>query len=41
MMVFDDIGWSEGMQRAWRTIRSDQAIVSSEERMGLGLVVLK
>jgi len=41
MMVFDDIGWSKGMQAAWRTIRSDQAIASSRQQAGFGLVVLK
>jgi predicted O-methyltransferase YrrM len=28
-MVFDDIDWSEGMRRAWRAIRSSDALAST------------
>jgi predicted O-methyltransferase YrrM len=40
VLVFDDIGWSDGMARAWRTIRSDAAVKKSSERLGFGLVVV-
>jgi predicted O-methyltransferase YrrM len=38
VMVFDDIGWSEGMRNAWKTIRSRPEVASSTEHGGLGLV---
>jgi predicted O-methyltransferase YrrM len=37
-MVFDDITWSPGMVRAWRTIATDARVEFSGEAFGFGLV---
>ena len=41
LLVFDDIEWSDGMRRAWRTIRSDSHVAKSSTRQGLGLAALR
>jgi predicted O-methyltransferase YrrM len=40
VMVFDDIRWSVGMQRAWEAIRASEAAASSSERDGLGFAAI-
>ena len=39
-LVFDDIDWSDGMRRAWKTIRSSDALESSTRREGFGLALV-
>jgi predicted O-methyltransferase YrrM len=41
LLVFDDIGWSDGMARAWRVIRSDPSVEQDSERLGFGLAVVR
>jgi predicted O-methyltransferase YrrM len=37
LLAFDDIGWSEGMQRAWDRIATDERIALAVDLEGLGL----
>lgn len=40
IVVFDDIQWSKGMQRAWRTIAADQRITLSVDLFWVGICLL-
>jgi len=41
LLVFDDIAWSEGMKRAWKTIAQDRRVgVAVDLGPGLGLCVI-
>jgi len=40
VMVFDDIAWSEGMKRAWQTIRQNDAVKKSWTFLGMGVAEL-
>jgi predicted O-methyltransferase YrrM len=37
LLVFDDVGWSEGMLRAWDRIAADERIALAVELEGMGL----
>lgn len=39
LLVFDDIGWSEGMRRAWDRIAADPRVAFSVDLFHLGIVV--
>lgn len=39
-MLFDDIAWSDGMRRAWTSIRADSAVSRTWVQFGMGLVEL-
>ena len=39
-MLFDDITWSDGMRRAWASIRADGAVGRTWTQLGMGLVEL-
>lgn len=39
IVVFDDIGWSDGMERAWKKLRSDSRLAGSAEVLGMGVCV--
>jgi hypothetical protein len=41
VVVFDDIAWSEGMQRAWATLRADKRVLASHEAFGMGICVYR
>jgi predicted O-methyltransferase YrrM len=41
VVVFDDITWSEGMARAWATLRSDARVVGYREAFGMGICVYR
>jgi len=38
LLVFDDIAWSAGMTRAWRTIREHPRISYSSDLISMGIV---
>jgi predicted O-methyltransferase YrrM len=40
LLIFDDIGWSNGMERAWRTIQSSAKIANSADLGRLGICVI-
>jgi len=40
IMVFDDIFWSAGMNRAWKRIKKSEAVKDSFEFIGMGIVTL-
>lgn len=40
VLVFDDIAWSPGMQRAWRTIRTDGVFAATVDLRAVGIGVL-
>lgn len=40
VLVFDDISWSEGMKRAWRTIQEDTRIGTSVDLQQVGVCLL-
>jgi predicted O-methyltransferase YrrM len=40
LVVFDDIAWSEGMQRAWRRIRADHRVRFAVDLRVIGVVAL-
>jgi predicted O-methyltransferase YrrM len=40
-IVFDDIYWSEGMQKAWKTICADERVSLSVDLYHLGLVFVR
>ena len=40
IVVFDDISWSSGMKRAWRTIAADQRIALSVDLFRVGVCLL-
>lgn len=39
LFIFDDINWSDGMKKAWKEIKSDQAINFSIDLFEIGIVV--
>lgn len=39
VVVFDDIAWSEGMRRAWRSLRADARVAVAAEAYGMGICV--
>jgi predicted O-methyltransferase YrrM len=41
MVIFDDIHWSEGMLRAWETIKKDSAVTLSIDLFFIGIVLFK
>jgi predicted O-methyltransferase YrrM len=41
LLIFDDIAWSDGMQRAWKKISSDENIVLSVDLNMLGICVIR
>jgi predicted O-methyltransferase YrrM len=41
MLIFDDIHWSDGMQRAWNEIKSDQAVKVSIDLFYVGIILFK
>ena len=41
MIIFDDIHWSEGMLRAWETIKKDSAVTLSIDLFFIGIVLFK
>jgi predicted O-methyltransferase YrrM len=41
LFVFDDIHWSEGMERAWHTIKADPSVKVSMDLFHLGLVFFR
>lgn len=40
LLIFDDINWSEGMQRAWREIRNDASVALTIDLYEIGIVIL-
>lgn len=38
VLIFDDIHWSEGMKKAWETIRHDTAVTLTVDLFTIGLV---
>jgi hypothetical protein len=40
LLVFDDISWSDGMKRAWKTITSDERAKISVDLRGLGVCII-
>ncbi|HEX8510413.1 MAG TPA: class I SAM-dependent methyltransferase [Propionibacteriaceae bacterium] len=40
LLVFDDINWSDGMRRAWRTIVDDERFALTIETRSVGLAVI-
>ena len=40
LLVFDDIGWSDGMRRAWKKIESDQRVQATLDLGTLGLCIV-
>jgi hypothetical protein len=40
-MVFDDIHWSEGMERAWEEIKRDPAVTLTIDIFFVGLVFFR
>lgn len=41
IFVFDDINWSDGMQNAWRKIKSDQQVTLSIDLFFMGIIFFK
>jgi predicted O-methyltransferase YrrM len=41
VLIFDDIHWSEGMERAWEEIKSDQEVTLSIDLFWCGIVFFK
>ncbi len=41
VIVFDDIYWSEGMARAWETIKADKRVILSVDLFYLGITFLR
>lgn len=41
ILVFDDIEWSDGMKRAWQTIRQDRRVEQAMAVEGVGLTQLR
>ncbi len=41
ILVFDDIEWSDGMKRAWQTIRQDRRVEQAIAVEGVGLTQLR
>jgi len=40
VLVFDDISWSEGMKRTWRTIMADERVKISIDLQQMGICVI-
>jgi hypothetical protein len=40
IVLFDDIGWSDGMARAWSTIAADPAVSVALDLDGIGACVV-
>ena len=41
VVVFDDVTWSEGMERAWDRLRGDARVVGYREAFGMGICVYR
>ena len=41
VVVFDDIAWSEGMERAWAALRADDRAEAAVEVLGMGICVYR
>lgn len=41
VFVYDDIGWSSGMRRAWSTLRAFPEVIASIEQNGMGVCVVR
>jgi predicted O-methyltransferase YrrM len=41
IVVFDDIAWSPGMRRAWRTLQEDSHVALSIDMVNVGICVVK
>jgi len=39
VFVFDDINWSKGMKKAWKTIQNDKSVLFSIDLWKLGIVI--
>jgi len=40
VLVFDDIYWSRGMERAWKTIERDARVKVSVDLLALGVCII-
>jgi hypothetical protein len=41
ILVFDDIHWSEGMEKAWEEIKKNERVTCSVDLFFIGIVFLR